>query len=659
MADEVLKVVGSADMSSLTRGLTEAQRGLSNTANEALKTERSLGRLAGSGVKDVAGGLSNLGSAVNRTTESLKGSVKGSAQASNALLNLGRVAQDAPFGFIGIANNLNPLLESFQRLQQSSGSTGSALKALGASLLGPAGIGIALSVVSSLFISFGGQISDFINSVSAAEKSQRNLNKALGEAEASVAGQVSRLKALVSIAQDVNNSDAKRKEAIGALNKEYDVFNKQLSLSNINTGFATELIDKQTQALIRQAKIRGVENLIAKTTEKRFEVINSKLTDNLTLWDNIKAAAVGGLNQSAAATFQVTKGLDRQKEALQKNTEETAFYEAELRKLLDTDAAAGTLFKETEKKVKSLSTTVKAAAKDLSIPFKKISFKPQAGDFDVDFGSVPFEEALANKLARESINKGTLVLPIPVQPKLEFLTGLPTTLNEIDELKKIAYLKSVGVATGIQDGLKVGVNGLRFPNLTALYESTKEKIDAFSNLVNQSVNSLASGSLASLGETIGNVLSGKESGLDGLFNSIFSSVGEQIQQLGKFLIQSGVQISIAKKAFEKLLANPLASIAVGVGLVALGALIKNAVGKKPQGFATGTRNFTGGTALVGERGPELLTIPSGASVTPNAQSNAILNGAANGGFVASYVLRGQDIITVINRATQSNNRLGF
>lgn len=72
MADEVLKVVGSADMSSLTRGLTEAQRGLSQTASEALKTERSLGRLAGSGVNDVAGGLSNLGSAVNRTTESLK-----------------------------------------------------------------------------------------------------------------------------------------------------------------------------------------------------------------------------------------------------------------------------------------------------------------------------------------------------------------------------------------------------------------------------------------------------------------------------------------------------------------------------------------------------------------------------------------------------------
>ena len=47
--------------------------------------------------------------------------------------------QDAPFGFIGIQNNLNPLLESFQRLKAETGSTGGAFKALSKSLLGPAG----------------------------------------------------------------------------------------------------------------------------------------------------------------------------------------------------------------------------------------------------------------------------------------------------------------------------------------------------------------------------------------------------------------------------------------------------------------------------------------------------------------------------------------
>ncbi len=85
------------------------------------------------------------------------------------------MAQDAPFGFLGIANNLNPLLESFQRLRAESGSTGTAMKALGASLLGPAGIGLALGIVSSLLITFGDKL---FKSTSAAEKQAEAIKKA-------------------------------------------------------------------------------------------------------------------------------------------------------------------------------------------------------------------------------------------------------------------------------------------------------------------------------------------------------------------------------------------------------------------------------------------------------------------------------------------------
>ena len=75
---------------------------------------------------------------------------KSSDMAGNALMNLGRIAQDAPFGFIGITNNINPMLESFQRLKAETGSTGSALKALAGGLMGGAGLGLAVSVVTGL-----------------------------------------------------------------------------------------------------------------------------------------------------------------------------------------------------------------------------------------------------------------------------------------------------------------------------------------------------------------------------------------------------------------------------------------------------------------------------------------------------------------------------
>jgi hypothetical protein len=67
--------------------------------------------------------------------------------ANLAFMNFGRIVQDAPFGLIGIANNIDPLLMSFAMLsnemdettKKTRGTMG-AFKAMGAQLFGPAGL---------------------------------------------------------------------------------------------------------------------------------------------------------------------------------------------------------------------------------------------------------------------------------------------------------------------------------------------------------------------------------------------------------------------------------------------------------------------------------------------------------------------------------------
>lgn len=63
-------------------------------------------------------------------------------------------------------------------------------------------------------------------------------------------------------------------------------------------------------------------------------------------------------------------------------------------------------------------------------------------------------------------------------------------------------------------------------------------------------------------------------------------------------------------------------------------------------LAKGTDYFRGGMAIVGEQGPELVTMPRGASVTPNQETETLLN---NGGatFVIQSVLDGKVISEVI------------
>lgn len=125
-------------------------------ANESLRIDIIANNKAAiAGLKETTKELGNVSQEATKAGAALGSSAKGTNQAANALTNLGRVAQDAPYGFIGIQNNLNPLLESFQRLKQETGSTKTALSALVNGLAGPAGLGIALSFGSALLLTFG------------------------------------------------------------------------------------------------------------------------------------------------------------------------------------------------------------------------------------------------------------------------------------------------------------------------------------------------------------------------------------------------------------------------------------------------------------------------------------------------------------------------
>ncbi len=103
----------------------------------------------GADTKGLETGLQRATAAVETFDKNVKKTVSSSGQATLALSNLGRVASDAPFGFIAIANNIEPLVQSLQSLGRQSGGLGGTLKALGASLAGPGGLLLGFSLVSS------------------------------------------------------------------------------------------------------------------------------------------------------------------------------------------------------------------------------------------------------------------------------------------------------------------------------------------------------------------------------------------------------------------------------------------------------------------------------------------------------------------------------
>jgi len=240
--------------------------------------------------------VQNIHETVTATTElgaAFRRVSPASNQATQALVNVSRVAQDAPYGFLGIANNLNPLLESFQRLKETSGSAGSALKEMAKGLMGPAGIGLALGVVSSLIVAFGPKIASFINGTTEASKAQDKLKESLDKARASASESGIKLLAYIRVAEDATNTDARRKEALDAVKNELGKVNASYTSTIKTTDDARKAVTLYTEALVAQA-----------ITSRYVDEIADK---NIKLADATKLATKAG--QDYVASVQRSKDM--------------------------------------------------------------------------------------------------------------------------------------------------------------------------------------------------------------------------------------------------------------------------------------------------------------------------------------------------------------
>ena len=216
-------------------------------AQETLKiTITADNKQAVQNIQETVTATTQLGAAFKRVTPITN-------QVNQSLVNVSRVAQDAPYGFIGIANNLNPLLESFQSLQKTTGSASSALKEMAKGLMGPAGIGLALGVVSSLIVAFGPKIAKFINGTDAASEAQDKFAESLNKARASASESGIKLLAYINVADNATNSDVRRKEALDAVRNELGKVNLAYANSIKTTDDARNAITLYTQALVAQA----------------------------------------------------------------------------------------------------------------------------------------------------------------------------------------------------------------------------------------------------------------------------------------------------------------------------------------------------------------------------------------------------------------------
>jgi hypothetical protein len=251
----------------LKSGANPAQLQAFNAQLKKLQTQLDNTKISG-----FEGALGKINSSASRAADGLKKVPNASNQAGQALINLGRVAQDAPFGIIGIANNINPLLESFQRLQKESGSTGATIRSLGKELLGGGGLGLAVSVVSSLLVVFGDKLFKSGKEAVAAKEKVDAYGDGIKQAFQDIAQETSKVEILVTALKREKLSRDERKGAIEELQRIAPAYFGTLDKEKFTIDQLIVSYGNYARSLRTAAEAKGLEKQLDAIIERRFEI---------------------------------------------------------------------------------------------------------------------------------------------------------------------------------------------------------------------------------------------------------------------------------------------------------------------------------------------------------------------------------------------------
>jgi len=632
MAGNELKIIIGADGKPLQKTLSQLEADL-KAFNSRLKTtfDPQALSLLNNSIADTKKNIATLKTVGTNTFAGLK---PGANEAAFALQNVGRVAQDLPFGFMGIQNNLNPLLESFQRLKASTGSTKTALQAMGSSLMGAGGLGFALSAVSSAILIYQNGIMNFGRKTKEAKdeteefiKSLRDVKGASEESASGVSGQIATVQALSRAILDTNKSYEERSNALKSLKAVNKAYFDDIKLEADSLSGLTGKVNEYTQALIQQAIIKEFESEIGRiakglvdqnkelgklrTASDRADAALEKFVSTHKLSSEAAKAGAGSallLNNEytrlVGAAAKANKAFEAQRTVVEDAYTNMAEFNGELQKAVDAQLKLKPLSADPEKKKKEtdalkeqISTLEKLRGEvgllkveEAKLTGLKIDLLNRDGRKEgLDAGQI---ERLINSLRRELELKmaASFDVPIGVSPRIKIdVSGtlgaaLPEGFNQpiIDQLQTAGQKAAEGYAEGFSKAAA-----------TSMAETISRGVgDAF----------------ASIAENLGNALSGN-GGVAEAAEGFLSTIGSILQEVGKKVIMASALIMKLKTAltaaFSAGPAGALASIGVGMALVGAGAALKNIKISGARRLADGAI-LNKPTFVAGEAGTEVV-----------------------------------------------------
>jgi hypothetical protein len=550
----------------------------------------------------------------------MSGVAKPTADASQSLINLSRIAQDAPYGFIGIANNINPMLESFQRLQKETGSAKTALQSMLGALSGPQGIGLAIGVASSLLVVFSKQIANYFSGATSEleefRKELAKLNEDLFKLAGSSQAKQTKGEVLVTILGDSTKDMQTRKNALEMLKSLYSE-NKQIQDLKVTDDkvFLNTVLNNASQQSFAIDKEKNNTEALAQIYQKRKE---------LEAKQRAQIDALRVITRVGETGMVTTISIETQANAIKKaNKKAFDEIEADVKKYKDKETGlVGFLagFQKTEKGVgkKTQDNSAQEYINQQMSDFKNI--------------------LVEREKFRDKLKKITLEI-------IPYLNPYELAKQQKEEDKKsFADLIGKNVDTSKFEDM-LGKRGKK--QLSDLTEEEQKRKDVTDALKEETK------AYADFAKTLANDVTGA---LMGMWDAMqkgenpLDAIGNMFAKIAESIAAAVIQAAIFEAilmAFPEL--KPiLAAVGYVQGGFKFGAHAKGGITTGPS------------LGLIGEAGPEaIMPLDKLKGFLNNTFNAGAMSGQSTGGN-GQFVLKGQDLILAINRSNASLNlRRGF
>ena len=309
----------------------------------------------------------------NKMAESTKSFAKAS---QNSLTAVSLAIQDLPFGFIGIQNNLPGIIQGLGQMTEVAKTGTPIMTQLVGSLMGPAGLFLAFSAVTSIvttltmkYGSFGeamnaifGKVDALSGKIKELSESYKEFNKQLktsqdivGEEKASTLSTISEVQTLSKIILNQTKSYNERNAALNRLKEINKDYFGNLTLETLKTNTLTDAVTAYKDSLLQGSIAKGFQEQANKTNIElsKQQILLEQLQDALdaarrapakinrvTGEETSNKKAIDDAQSAYNAQLKVVNELKKRKSELNKEIKNSVEAQIALRAPVDAATAA-------------------------------------------------------------------------------------------------------------------------------------------------------------------------------------------------------------------------------------------------------------------------------------------------------------------------------